>query len=220
MADATKAETIAVSEHALATTTSEALRVTQVPVEVLELKTPALRVTQTPVEVLELKTPALRVTQVPVEVAWRPLPALLVTHVPIEVLYPTYTEEHFEVGDTFGPLIWAELAEPGGTTYVAAPVDLPDPASYYHGYKAPTLLGAGRMRRALSDDEGQYEAQRFTVTVDDTARRWRTYLGARDVTRLLLNRRVVCRMISDDGRRALQRPRTVAIGLVRGYTLE
>jgi len=123
-------------------------------------------------------------------------------------------------GESTAPVLWAEVAEPTGDVYAASGLDVADPGSYYHGYKAPTLLGAGRMRRALSDDEGQYEAQRFTVTVDDTARRWRTYLGARDVTRLLLNRRVVCRMISDDGRRALQRPRTVAIGLVRGYRLE
>ena len=178
-----------------------------------------LRVTHAPVEVLYSTTAALRVTHVPVEVVWHERPPLLVTHVPIEVLYPTYSEETFEVGDSFGPLVWAELENPDGTTTVHAPVDLPDAPTYYHGYKGPSLLGAGRIRRALSDESGQYESQRFTVDLDDTARTWRALLGQPSAARLLLNKRVVVRMVSDPGRRAQQRPRTVALGLIRSYEL-
>lgn len=178
-----------------------------------------LRVTHAPVEVLYTTTAALRVTQVPIEVLWQERPPLRVTHVPIEVLYPTYSEETFAVGDSFGPLLWAEIEQPDGSTTVHAPVDLPDPPTYYHGYKGPSLLGAGRVRRALSDEQGQYESQRFTLSLDDTARTWRALLGTPSSARLLLNKRVVVRMVSDPGRRTLQRPRTVALGLIRSYEL-
>ena len=215
--DLTRDETITVTDSGGAQV--PVTRVTQVGVEYADGQEAAARVTQVGVEYADGQTATARITQFGLEYAGPRIIPTYVTQFGIEYALP-YVEAAWEPGDSFGPLIWAELAEPTGGTYVAAPVDLPDPASYYHGYKAPTLLGAGRVRRALSDEAGQYEAQRFTVTLDDRDRRWRTYLGARDLTRLLLNRRVVCRMISDTGRRALLRPRTVAIGLVRSYTLE
>lgn len=194
-------------------------RVTQVGVEYGDAQTATARLTQLGVEYGDVQTATARLTQFGLEYAGPRIIPTYVTQFGIEYAIP-YIEAQWEPGDSFGPLLWAEVADPDGSTYVAAPVDLPDPATYYGGYKAPTLLGAGRVRRALSDESGEYESQRFTVTLDDSARRWRTYLGMRDVTRLLLNRLVVCRMISDPGRRALLRPRTVAIGLIRSYTLE
>jgi hypothetical protein len=124
-----------------------------------------------------------------------------------------------EIGQSFGPLVWVEWEGSDGTTRVWAPVDLPDPDSYYHGYKAPKLLSAGRVVRALSDEQGEYQGQTFEVTVDDIDRDIRTLLGASDNRRHLLNSRVVMRMISEADWRAKRTPRTVAIGNVRNYRL-
>ena len=120
---------------------------------------------------------------------------------------------------SYDVLTWAEIETPVGTTALAAPVDVADPGTYYGGYKPPTLLGCGPVRRALSDDEGQYESQRFTVTLSDQARTWRTYLGTPSAARLVLNKRLVVRLLDDTTRRAAGDPRTVAIGLVRSYEL-
>ena len=124
-----------------------------------------------------------------------------------------------EVGQSFGPLVWVEWDGSDGTVRVWAPVDLPDPATYYHGYKSPRLLSAGRVVRALSDEQGEYQGQTFDVTVDDTARDLRTLLGASDGRRHFLNTRGVMRMISQDDWRAKRVPRTVAIGQARNYRL-
>lgn len=133
---------------------------------------------------------------------------------------PDPAEDTFESGQSLGPLIWVEVTGPDAVTRGYAPVDLPDPASYYRGWKPAEMIAAGRMVRALSDESGQYEAQRFSVTLTDAAsRQWRTWLGA-TATRNLLNRLVVARMISVDAWRQKLRPRTVAVGLVRDYRLE
>ncbi len=131
------------------------------------------------------------------------------------------TEEEVEpeIGESFGPLVWVEWGGSDDVIRVWAPVDLPDPETYYHGYKAPLLLVAGRVVRALSDEQGEYQGQVFDVTVDDTARDLRTLLGASDNTRHLLNTRGVMRMISQADWRLKLTPRTVAIGQVRNYRL-
>lgn len=128
-------------------------------------------------------------------------------------------EEVFEPGQSFGPLVWVEVVGPDDEVYVSAPVTLADPATYYHGYKAPKLLSVGRIARALSDELGQYESQRFSVSLDDMDRQWRSWLGDLD-TRLILNKRVTVRMISETAWRQKLRPRTVALGLIRDYRLE
>lgn len=119
----------------------------------------------------------------------------------------------------YAVVTWAEIETPVGTTAMVAGVALPDGASYYGGYKAPDLLTLGRIRRGLSDEGGQYESQRFTVTLSDQSRTWRTYLGTPSSVRLLLNRRLVVRLLDDTTRRAEGVPRTVAIGLIRSYEL-
>ena len=116
-------------------------------------------------------------------------------------------------------LTWAEIETPVGTTLPVAGVPLPDGATYYHGFKAAEVLTLGRVRRALSDEEGQYESQRFTVTLSDQTRTWRTYLGQPSAARLVLNKRLVVRLLDDATRRAEGDPRTVALGLIRSYEL-
>lgn len=134
-----------------------------------------------------------------------------------------YDEIEPEIGQSFGPLVWVEWEGTDGTTRVWAPVDLPDPTTYYKGYKSPRLLSAGRVVRALSDEQGEYQGQTFDVTVNDSpmngsgGRDLRTLLGTSDSRRHLLNSRVVVRMISQEDWRARRVPRTVAIGQVRNY---
>jgi len=159
-----------------------------------------------------------RVSQFGVEYAGPRIIQTLVTQFGVEVALP-YVEEIFEPGQSFGPLVWVEVLGPDGDTRAYAPVALPDPSAYYWGWKPPALLGVGRVARALSDEHGQYESQRFSTTLDDMDRQWRIWLG--DVaTRLILNKRVVLRMISEPAWRAKLRPRTVALGLIRDYRLE
>jgi len=214
--DVTQNETLTVTDNGGAQVHVD--RVTQFGVEYADTQSATARVTQTGVEYADTQSATARVTQFGLEYAGPRIIATLVTQFGIEYAMP-YVEPVWEPGDSFGPLVWAELENPDATTTVHAPVDLPDPEGYYHGFKASDLLSAGRIRRALSDEEGQFESQRFTVTLSDQSRTWRAYLGSVSASRLLLNKRVVLRMISDEGRRALLRPRTVGIGLVRSYEL-
>jgi len=194
------------------------IRVTQQAVEVIASPPADVRVTQQALETIWSTTPAVRVTQQVVEVLRGPLPYIRITQQVVEVVR-TNTEETYEPGQSFGPLVWAEVVGPDNVTRAYAPVTLPDPAAYYSGCKPATLLGVGRIARALSDEQGQYESQRFSTTLDDMDRTWRDWLGD-SATRLILNDRVVVRMISEPSWRAKLRPRTVAIGLVRDYRLE
>lgn len=132
---------------------------------------------------------------------------------------PDTSEVAPEIAQSFGPLVWVEWEGSDDTIRVWAPVDLPDPSTYYHGYKAPKLLSAGRVVRALSDEQGEYQGQTFEVTVSDVDGDLRTLLGLTDGRRHLLNTRMVMRMISQDDWRARRVPRTVAIGQVRNYRL-
>jgi hypothetical protein len=119
---------------------------------------------------------------------------------------------------TFGPLCWIEFDDPNGNTYVFAPTQLNDPITYYHGPKWGTILSFDRVTRALSsDDDGSIEGQRWGATFSDTTRYWRGVLGRPDITRLILNRKVRLRMISNEGRVNLETPRTVALGLLTTY---
>lgn len=129
-------------------------------------------------------------------------------------------EVEVAIGESFGPLVWAEWTGSDAAKRVWASVDLPDPASYYEGFKEAKLLTPGTVSRELSDEKGEYQSQSFSVTVDDSDYDIRTLLGQNDTRRLIINTLIVMRMISDEDRRALLTPRTVGIGLVRGYTLE
>lgn len=115
-------------------------------------------------------------------------------------------------GDTIA-LLWAELALDSGTR-VYSKVDLPDPASYYGGFKQARILTAGAIKRALSDRMGNYEAAQFGLTFSDADRVIRGLLASEPS---IYNRFVTLRMISDAGRRALLTPRVVGIGYLRDY---
>ncbi len=128
------------------------------------------------------------------------------------------TETSDLAGDSV-PLVWSEFAVVVGAfsqTYRWAKVDLPDPATYYGGFKEARILSVGAIRRALSDRRGNYEAASWGLTVSDTDRLLRGILDGSD-SRYLLNKYAILRMISDAERRLLRTPRTIAIGLLRDY---
>jgi hypothetical protein len=88
---------------------------------------------------------------------------------------------------------------------------LPDPSAYYRGWKEPRVLTWGKIRRALSGWNGEYETSDFQILLSDTDYLLRTLDDDDD----LVNDHVVVRMITDEGRRALETPRVVYRGLVR-----
>jgi hypothetical protein len=88
---------------------------------------------------------------------------------------------------------------------------LPDPSTYHRGWKEPRVLQWGRIRRALSGFNGEYETSDLTITLTDTDYLLRILDDEDD----LVNGQIVVRMITDEGRRALQVPRVVYRGLVR-----
>lgn len=102
------------------------------------------------------------------------------------------------------------------TQFTWSKIELPDPAGYYGGLKDGRLLTMGRIRRALSDRFGQYVSASFDFTVSDWDRLMRGRLAG-PTSKFLENSLVVARMISDANRRLLLTPRTVGIGLVRGW---
>lgn len=117
------------------------------------------------------------------------------------------------------PLVWVEFSLIVGAfsqVYRWAKVDLADRATYFGGFKQARLLVAGSIRRALSDWRGNYEAASWTITLSDADRLLRGLLAGAD-SRYMLNKFALMRMISDAGRRLLQIPRIVAIGILRDY---
>jgi len=123
----------------------------------------------------------------------------------------TSTEVTFEPSVSFGPIFWAEIASPDGTIPTVSVVDLPDPSTYYQGFKRGIVSTPPVVIRALSNEEGDYESQTFTLEVDDSNRYFRGVPG------VLYNKRIVLRMIDEASWRAQGTPRTVAIGLIRNF---
>jgi hypothetical protein len=113
---------------------------------------------------------------------------------------------------------WTHVESVSGTphTYLWAPVDLIDPETYYGGYKEARILSYGRIRRALSDDRGQFETSQFSMVMADTDRLIRGLLASSN-TKNFLNRMIVLRMIDDYNRRLFNIPRTIARGILRNY---
>lgn len=124
-----------------------------------------------------------------------------------------------EQGASFAPIVWVEFDSTDGTVQAWAMSDVADPSSYYHGFKTGKVLEFGRVIRALSDEKGNYETQKFSVDVSDAEDRYLATLLGADATRLIVNRRLVLRLIDDVSRRALLTPLTVAIGLIRSYRM-
>jgi hypothetical protein len=105
-------------------------------------------------------------------------------------------------GETVG-LTWVEFTDLLGALHVSSKVPLPDPATFYGGWKEGDVIEWGVIRRALSDWKGTYEGTSFTWRLSDAARAWRALLSD-PATRVLFNRPVVVRMISDAARREWQ----------------
>jgi hypothetical protein len=118
-------------------------------------------------------------------------------------------------GETVG-LTWIEHRDNVGDPHVSSKTPLPDPSTYYGGWKEPDIVKWGLIRRALSDSKGAYESAEFTWQHSDTERVWRGLL-ADDVAGLMLNDSVVIRMVSDAARRLGGFARTVARGFIRSY---
>lgn len=124
----------------------------------------------------------------------------------------TVTDATFDNASLLIGLTWLELTTPSGlqpAPFTDRP--LPDPAFYYRGWKAPRVIQWGRIRRALSGFNGEYETSDFSITCSDIDR----FLRGLDDANDLVNASAVVRMITDDGRRALQTPRVVYRGVVR-----
>jgi len=113
-------------------------------------------------------------------------------------------------------ITWVELTDKQGDLHVWSNVDLPDPADYYGGFKESRVTQWGRLSRALSDREGQFETADFSWIAHDADRYIRGLLAA-DSTKYFKNRPAVVRMIDDDSRRALLLPRTVIRGYITDY---
>lgn len=109
-------------------------------------------------------------------------------------------------------LTWMIVTTRSGTQYVWSDRPLPDPSTYYLGWKAPRVMQWGAIRRALSDFlTGQYETTDFKVTLTDTDR----LLRQLDADAQLVNATIAVYMISDKGRRALETAKTVYRGVIR-----
>ena len=113
-------------------------------------------------------------------------------------------------------LTWVEFTDSSGNLSVWSQFALPDPPSYYGGYKEPRVTTWGVIRRALSDDLGQYSGADFNFTLDDTDRRIRGLLAGAS-TQFFPNRNVVVRTIDDASRRLLKTPRTIMRGFIDLY---
>lgn len=116
------------------------------------------------------------------------------------------------VGDDGAAPSPLEAPDVPSTTY--ASVDLPDPSSYYLGFKDGRVLSFGTATRALSDLAGQWSANDLSCTLADTDRAVRQVL---ERAKGLRETPVVVRMIADSDRRALATPAVVFRGALRSW---
>lgn len=129
---------------------------------------------------------------------------------------PSAVEVEFSSGDVTIGLTWVERQDSNLVVHVSAKIALPDPLTYFFGFKKDTIIKWGSIRRALSDRNGQYEGTDFSWIESDTDRFIRAQLAA-DSTKYFVNRPFTVRMISDADRRLQLLPRTVVKGIIREY---
>lgn len=120
---------------------------------------------------------------------------------------PVFSNSTLTTGET-----WIILTTRSGTKYVWSDRPLPDPPGYYEGWKEPRVITWGKIRRALSGWDGQYEASNFTVMLSDTDRLLRQLHQAGE----LIHATAAVYMIEDADRRALLPAFTVYRGVVTG----
>lgn len=101
------------------------------------------------------------------------------------------------------------------TTYRWAKVALPDPSTYYGGFKEARVLSYGDINRSLSDDRGNYEGADFSFEVSDYDRLIRGLMSGSSTKYGSVNRNLTIRMISDRDRRLQLTPRTIARGVTK-----
>lgn len=111
---------------------------------------------------------------------------------------------------------WVEWTDSSDVTHVWSDRALPDPASYFGGFKAHLVTRWGSIRRALSDVRGQYVGSSASWVSADTTRFIRNLLAAQ-ASRVFFNRSMVIRAITDPLRRLLKLPKTVFRGLIRNW---
>lgn len=113
---------------------------------------------------------------------------------------------------------WVELrVEPygggGAVVYKWARHDIADPVANFGELKEGRLVGFGRVRRALSDADGQYQAATFGWTVADVDGLLATLLESMN-HRWLAQRSVEIKIIGSAGRAVVDEPLVLARGLV------
>ncbi len=116
-------------------------------------------------------------------------------------------------GETIGHT-WVELTDAASALHVWSKVALPDPATYYGGYKEDRIISWSAIKRALSGRDGQYEGTSAGFVLSDWDRAIRALYGGL-TTKYFKNRPFVERMISDAARRLLDTPRTIVRAIVR-----
>jgi len=190
--------------------TSGAVTVTQTQAEIFATGDPSAIATQTSVEAFGLSTPSAFGTQTYAEVFGSPPPSAIETQIYAEI-FGEVRQAVFTNADIFIGIVWMELTTRSGVQYVWSDRRLPDPSSYYLGNKEPRVIEWQRIRRAFSGMNGEYETSDFGVTLSDTDR----LLRELDKENELVNATVIVRMITDPGRRRLERPRVIYRGMVR-----
>lgn len=174
-------------------------RVTQAPVEVVSTTpAPEARATAAPVETVIAADNDARATQAYIEPVVSEPGTARVTQAYIEV-----------VSEYESPTPPLDIP---GTVYSS--VDLPDPSTYYLGFKDGRVLSFGTATRTLSDLKGQWSANDISVTLADTDRSVRRVL---QLAKGLRETQALVRMISDADRRLQLTPTVVFRGALRAW---
>ena len=113
-------------------------------------------------------------------------------------------------------LTWVEFLDALNNYHVWGKVALPDPASYYHGFKDDRVQSWGTIRRGMSDRFGNYDSSTFSWSMNDKDLAARALL-ANPLTRYFPSTPITVRMIDDPSRRQLLTPRTMFKGVIDGY---
>ena len=170
-------------------------RVSQIVAEILFPSAVESRVSQLVAELLDAGVHPQRVSQVVVELLGKSS-----TYCGLPSLSPAALCGKPDV------LAWLEWTVPPVATSpptrletVYSSVDLPDPSTYYIGFKDGRVLSFGTATRTLSDLTGQWSANDLACALADTDRSVRQVLT---LAKGLRETPVIVRMISDADRRA------------------
>lgn len=180
------------------------VKFTQVAVETADaVDVSTVRLTQHVVEAIDAADVAIaRFSQFVVEVLSRYVPDSCVA-----------ADEGEDLSVAVGPLIFITWLPGDSTMRPYAQLDLPDPLTYYAGFKAARLLQVSEVRRAIAGPRFDYEASRFDVTLNDNDGTIRALLST-SPTRYWTERHVGLYIVTDAARRAQLPPRLIGFGIV------